>query len=554
MLKIGITGKVFAYTLMFLVLVVSIAVIMFAQQFTVYYNELRVQNVKDVFDPLVARFEAGSVQEIIAAAEDFHSKNQSYDFFIQTTEGDTLYRTVTVGGGMKTRMAVPQEGIHDQDDKVNQDAASDQDGVSNQEAAPNQEADITMQEAGPNQEAHVTVFDREGRLRREGLMSQQEGYKTIVDLGTESSGPALYFIKDSGTISASGQVRSTSLLGSGNTVRSMMVSRKDGLVLMAAVEGDNDRGRAALYKKIIIAAAIMLVLSAVGAMLFARGITGPIKRLALVTRKMSALEDVEPVGKRYDEVGQLEQAVHNMYGELRENIAKLECEIKKVKAMESSQRYFFSMASHELKTPIAATSVLLEGMLAEVGDYKNRRKYLRECINLMKAQNIIVTELLEIVKLSDDSIKPIIESFGLLELIRSAMPEYTALAEQKDQRITVDVGSDIDCYSDKVMIRRALSNILMNAIQNSPEGEEIRIWTEGSELNILNTGVKIEDDKLERIFEPFFRNDQARSRTSARSGLGLTIVSKIFDQLNVSYKLANTSKGVQFTCSIPNTS
>jgi len=474
--KIGIMGKVFIYTLMFLALVVGVSVIMFARQFTDYYNELRVQSVREVFDPLRVTFESGNLHDIVAAAEDFHNKNQSYDFSIQNAEGVVIYRA---------------SGVRSQAETMQPESAA------------------------------VTI--------------------TVLEKSETGKQPA--YNNDSMFMGGAS--------GSGKTVKNLMLSRGDGLILMATVTGDDESAKKALYQRVITAVLLLLALSAVCALLFARGITGPIKRLALDTKKMAALEDVPLAGDRYDEVGQLERAVHNMYGALKENIAMLEFEIKKVKDMESSQRYFFSMASHELKTPIAAASALLEGMLAEVGDFKNRSKYLRECIRLMQSQNKIVTELLEIVKLSDVSIKPVYETFDLSELIRSILPEYEALAQQKDQRITVDVTGEVKCYSDRIMLGRALSNILMNAVQNSPDREGIEIWAAEGELCILNTGVSIDEDVREHIFEPFFRTDLARSRTSAKSGLGLTIVSKIFDQLNITYRLINTAKGVMFAFSIP---
>ncbi|MRA64088.1 vancomycin resistance histidine kinase VanS, partial [Bacillus thuringiensis] len=79
-------------------------------------------------------------------------------------------------------------------------------------------------------------------------------------------------------------------------------------------------------------------------------------------------------------------------------------EILRVREMEEAQRYFFSAASHELKTPIAATSILLEGMLENVGDYKDHPKYLRECMKMMDAQDNVISEILEIVNLSDGKI------------------------------------------------------------------------------------------------------------------------------------------------------
>ena len=69
--------------------------------------------------------------------------------------------------------------------------------------------------------------------------------------------------------------------------------------------------------------------------------------------------------------------------------------------MEENQRLFFSAASHELKTPIAATEALIEGMIANIGDYRNHPKYLRECLKNLDAQNLLVSEILELVKFSD---------------------------------------------------------------------------------------------------------------------------------------------------------
>ena len=81
---------------------------------------------------------------------------------------------------------------------------------------------------------------------------------------------------------------------------------------------------------------------------------------------MACLESVPfPVARR-DEVGQLAKDVHDMYEKLKQTISKLEAEILREKEMEENQRYFFSAASHELKTPIAASSALLEGMIAGI--------------------------------------------------------------------------------------------------------------------------------------------------------------------------------------------
>jgi signal transduction histidine kinase len=78
---------------------------------------------------------------------------------------------------------------------------------------------------------------------------------------------------------------------------------------------------------------------------------------------MANLEEIPPPPERKDELGILAHDVYSMYDKLKETISKLEDEILRERELEETQRYFFSVASHELKTPIAAKSVLLEGML-----------------------------------------------------------------------------------------------------------------------------------------------------------------------------------------------
>ena len=100
---------------------------------------------------------------------------------------------------------------------------------------------------------------------------------------------------------------------------------------------------------------------------------------------MTRLEDVsQSLPIRRDELGDLSRDIYFMYDKLKDTISRLENEILRVREMEEAQRYFFSAASHELKTPIAATSILLEGMLENVGDYKDHPKYLRECVKMME--------------------------------------------------------------------------------------------------------------------------------------------------------------------------
>jgi two-component system sensor histidine kinase VanS len=310
-----------------------------------------------------------------------------------------------------------------------------------------------------------------------------------------------------------------------------------------------------LIQKSLVALISMLAAGIAGAFVFARQMTNPIKRLANDTKKMMLLEDVSHLPKRNDEIGSLACDVHFMYNKLKETISKLEDEIIRVREMEETQRYFFSAASHELKTPIAAASVLLEGMLENVGDYKDHPKYLRECINLMDAQTKIIYEILEIVNLNDGKIIPAPEKINIGKMITELLPNYQTLAEADGKRIICNISDNETTLADPKMLNKALTNVILNAVQNTQNGGEIRIWTEPIadqyRLCVLNAGAKIDNAILHKLFDPFYRVDKARSRKDGRSGLGLTIVQKALEAMDIEYSLENTKDGVLFWMDLP---
>jgi two-component system sensor histidine kinase VanS len=326
-----------------------------------------------------------------------------------------------------------------------------------------------------------------------------------------------------------------------------------------SIIAQNRTGMDSFYRDIIVGAlgafAAMLALCVLCAYVFARQMTKPIKQLADSAGKMAKLEDVPQEPARQDELGSLARDVHAMYDKLKETIAKQKNEILREREMEETQRYFFSAASHELKTPIAATGALLEGMLENVGDYKNHPKYLRECIKLMDAQSELISEILEITNLIDGKILPVPERLQLRDIVTSVLPVYQPLAEAAGQRINVDVPEEAIVLADCTMLKKVLSNAVLNAVQNAPPGAEIRIWSEPvagrCRLFVLNTNTRIDEDILPKLFDPFYRVDKARSRKDKRSGLGLTIVQKTLRAMGADFSLENTAEGVLFGVDLP---
>jgi len=237
----------------------------------------------------------------------------------------------------------------------------------------------------------------------------------------------------------------------------------------------------------------------------------------------------------------------------------LEDEIVREKAIEENQRLFFSAASHELKTPIAAERALVESMIAGVGDYKDHRKYLRECLKTLDSQSHLVSEILEIVKLSDAEAGNKNVSIDLEELGNAVLEEYRPLAEQRGLLINGEF-KKARVQADGNLLRLVLSNVMANAVQNTASGGSVRVYTEepqkarkekkGLRLCVLNTGAQVPEEILPKLFDPFFRADTARTG-QGRTGLGLAIVKKALDRMKFSFALENTAEGVLFWADLP---
>lgn len=124
-----------------------------------------------------------------------------------------------------------------------------------------------------------------------------------------------------------------------------------------------------------------------------------------------------------------------------------------------------------------------------------------------------------------------------------------------DQHIVTDIPDGQTCLADPKMLGKAVSNVILNAVQNTPNGGEIRIWSESIayqyRLCVLNIGVRIDNTALPKLFDPFYRVDKARSRNNERSGLGLAIVRKTLESMNVDFTLENTAEGVLFWMNLP---
>lgn len=315
--------------------------------------------------------------------------------------------------------------------------------------------------------------------------------------------------------------------------------------------------REVLLKMLPYAILFSIIIAAIGSFIYSKRITNPILKISDTANKMANMEYCE---KAYygeeDEIGSLAKNLNllyeNLYNtieEVKESNEKLKVEMEHVKELQKFKSDFMAAVSHELKTPIAGASGILEGMIDEIGIYKDRDKYLRECRRLMGRTSILVKELIDVSYIDSESLILSKENIDLNSLIKDILMAYEYQIEIKDIKINAE-NLDFSIYSDKKLITKAISNIILNAIQYTDEGKNIFIKACKEDNNLIlsieNEGSKIDEKNKDKLFEPFYREDKSRSRNTGGNGLGLYIVKEIFKVCSINFSIENSDIGVKF--------
>jgi heavy metal sensor kinase len=258
-----------------------------------------------------------------------------------------------------------------------------------------------------------------------------------------------------------------------------------------------------------------VVLACVGGYFLAGRALRPVGQMAARARTITAecLDERLPIENSDDELGRLGTVFNETLARLERSFAALRC--------------FTADASHELRTPLTALRSVGEVGLRE----SEGEPACREVIGSMLEEADRLTRLVEtLLTLSRADSGRVEVKPQRLKLKRFAqeMKEYLdVLAEEKGQRIVVEGESEACAWADPILLRQAVLNILDNAIKYSPEGAQIRLVAakdaDRALLDVIDQGQGIGSEHLRRIFERFYRVDEARSRLTGGAGLGLSI-------------------------------
>lgn len=212
--------------------------------------------------------------------------------------------------------------------------------------------------------------------------------------------------------------------------------------------------------------------------------------------------------------------------------------------------------AHDLKTPLASVIGYLN-LLCDEGQISEelRQKYLS--VSLDKAERLedLINEFFEIAKFNLSNITLQYSRISLVRLLEMLLYEFQPMLHEKNLECNLMVPEDIMIRCDADKIQRVFDNILKNAVIYSFEGTDIDIAVVGQgenvEITFTNHGDTIPEEKLERIFEQFYRLDASRSTGSGGAGLGLAIAKQIIELHNGAIIARSENEMIEFKVILP---
>jgi two-component system heavy metal sensor histidine kinase CusS len=199
---------------------------------------------------------------------------------------------------------------------------------------------------------------------------------------------------------------------------------------------------------------------------------------------------------------------------------------------------FSSDLAHELRTPISNLMTQTQVSLSQARDAQSYREILESNAEEYSRLARMIADMLFLAKAENGLSLVNIEQVDVVRELKDLFEFYEALADERqiqfDLQISMISNSALVIAGDRLMLRRALSNILSNALRYTPQTQTIQIHvqqqSESLEIKICNPGTTIPAHHLSRLFERFYRADHARQHADGEgSGLGLAIVKAIVD-------------------------
>jgi heavy metal sensor kinase len=294
---------------------------------------------------------------------------------------------------------------------------------------------------------------------------------------------------------------------------------------------------------LFIALPLALVVAGIGGFLLAASLLAPLVAMSEQTARIGEknLHDRLQVGHPSTELLQLAGAFNDLLARLDRSF--------------ETMRRFVADASHELRTPLAVIRGETDVVLSRERSTEEYRGSLEIIREEAKRLSLLVDDLLNLAR-ADAGHRPLrLEEFYLNDLVEECCRSVQALAAPKRIQVTCSCSEDVPFRGDQELMRRLVVNLLDNGIRYTPDGGavSVRVETQTASIRLVvsDTGRGIPPECAERVFERFYRVDQARSRGEGGFGLGLPIAKWVAESHRGTLELSSTSeRGSTFTVSL----
>lgn len=298
--------------------------------------------------------------------------------------------------------------------------------------------------------------------------------------------------------------------------------------------------------------------------LFSKQIAQPIKELNQIAKAMAGLD----FSKKYevkveDEIGSLGVSINTLSGklqqtieELRQKNIQLENDYQYISKVDEKRKEFLSSVSHELKTPIALIQGYAEALQEKVVQKEEDKEYYYHVImDEADRMNVLVRKLMALNNLEAGHDELILDQFDLVATVKSVLKRGQLLAADPQLDFDLEGPPEAWVYADEFLIEEVIFNYLTNAIHYVDNGKTIRLTVRAEDgkvrVSVFNTGPRLSEEELERVWESFYKADKSRSREYGGSGLGLTVVKAIMERHQAACGVQNREQGVEFWFELP---
>ncbi|TNC80302.1 MAG: two-component sensor histidine kinase [Oleiphilus sp.] len=244
-----------------------------------------------------------------------------------------------------------------------------------------------------------------------------------------------------------------------------------------------------------------------------------------------------------------DRGTNDEFDQLSRNLNRM---LDRIVTLMEGIRHVSDNIAHDLRTPLTRLRNQLESTLMKV-EREQEREQVASAV--AEADQLLATfnALLRIARLEMGGRVGNFTAFNLSDLVMDAAELYEAVAEDKNQLLTLDIKEGIEYHGDKDLLFQTLSNLVDNAIKYTPDGGKIRLQLIETEsvvqLTVADSGIGIPEEEMEKVFDRFYR--VTKSRSLPGNGLGLSLVNAVIELHKGTIALYDNNPGLRVEIALP---